>query len=83
MSELVTSTGARSLGACASRLEAGGVRVALVDVTAPDVMTGPFRVARAVSPDLQPISYGYGLERVPVARVRALVRPEAAIHPIW
>jgi hypothetical protein len=30
----------------------------LVYVTAPDVATGPFRVARALSPDLQPLSYG-------------------------
>jgi hypothetical protein len=49
-------------------------RVALVDVTSADVATGPFRVVRAISPDLRPISYGYGLER-------AGSPPE--IHPIW
>jgi ribosomal protein S12 methylthiotransferase accessory factor len=49
-------------------------RVALVDVTSADVATGPFRVVRAISPDLRPISYGYGLERAGSPR---------EIHPIW
>jgi len=53
---------------------AGALRVALVDVTSADVATGPFRVVRAVSPDLLPISYGYGLERAGSTR---------DIHPIW
>ena len=69
----------------AHRHWAAGVRVAVVDVTSADVATGPFRVARAVSPDLQPILYGYGLERIPVERIRrmkssAVVPP---INPIW
>jgi thiazole/oxazole-forming peptide maturase SagD family component len=50
------------------------LRVALVDVTSADVATGPFRVVRAISPDLRPISYGYGLERAGSSR---------EIHPIW
>src|SRR5262249_32734729 len=77
--------GERSLEACSLALERAGIRVALVDVTAPDVATGPFRVVRAVSPDLQPISYGYGFERVPVERVRDRVErvDRRAIHPIW
>jgi ribosomal protein S12 methylthiotransferase accessory factor len=75
----------RTLASCASELEAAGVRVALVDVTSPDVATGPFRVVRAVSPDLQPISYGYGFDRRPVARIhaRGLASQVPAIHPIW
>lgn len=82
--ELLTWEGERSLEALASSMDAAGIRVALVDATAPDVATGPFRVVRAVSPDLQPISYGYGLERVPVERAhtRALAEP-CSIHPIW
>jgi ribosomal protein S12 methylthiotransferase accessory factor len=77
--------GERSLEACASALEQAGVPLALVDVTAADVATGPLRVVRAVSPDLQPISYGYGCERVPVERIRSRAeKAEApAIHPIW
>ena len=46
-----------------------GVRVAIVDVTSPDVATCAFTVARAVSPDLQPMSYGFGLYGLPVGQV--------------
>jgi ribosomal protein S12 methylthiotransferase accessory factor len=75
----------RSLAQCAAALTGAGVRVALVDVTSPDVATGPFRVIRAVSPDLQPISYGYGLDFQPVERVRrlGLAANIPPIHPIW
>lgn len=75
----------RSLKDCASSLKTAGVRVALIDVTSADVATGPFRVMRAVSPDLQPIWYGYGLERTPVERVRNIgVRTDIPpINPIW
>ena len=72
----------RSLERCA---EAASVRVALVDVTSPDVATGPFHVVRAVSPDLQAISYGYGFERPPVKRIQArgLASQIPPICPIW
>ena len=75
----------RSLAACSEELQAAAVRVALVDVTSPDVATGPFRVIRAISPDLQPLWYGYGFEREPVRRVRALgiARELPPVHPIW
>lgn len=75
----------RSLTNCASQLDAAGVRVALVNVTSADVATGPFCVVRAVSPDLQPISYGYGLERSLVERIGTLKLASdiPAIHPIW
>ena len=78
------SEGKRSLADCALALADAGVRVALVDVTSADVATSPFSVVRAVSPDLQPISYGYGLERTPVRRIRDRVLLEGPpIHPIW
>lgn len=75
----------RSLVKCASELDAAGVRVALVNVTSADVATGPFCVVRAVSADLQTLSYGYGLERGPVERIRTLklASETPAIHPIW
>lgn len=83
----LTAEGApeRSLASCASALDSAGVRVALVDVTSPDVATGPFHVMRAVSPDLQSISFGYGLDRRPVERVRfrGLAAGIPPIHPIW
>lgn len=72
----------RSLDDCVSALTAAGVRVALVDVTSADVATGPFRVMRAVSADLQPIWYGYGLERKPVRRLK-LAADIPPINPIW
>ena len=81
------SPSAFALGANELRmaLEAAGIRIALVDVTSADVATGPFRVVRAVSPDLQPISYGYGLDREPVnrLRMRGLASDAPPIHPIW
>jgi ribosomal protein S12 methylthiotransferase accessory factor len=75
----------RSLANCAATLRAAGVRVALVDVSSPDVATGPLRVVRAISPDLQPISYGYGLDYQPGKRIRqlGLATHVPAIHPIW
>ncbi|MEO5902503.1 MAG: YcaO-like family protein [Gemmatimonadaceae bacterium] len=75
----------QSLAACASQLKKAKVRIATVDVTSADVATGPFRVVRAVSPDLQPIWYGYGLERqqVPRVRVHTLSAEAPPIHPIW
>ena len=73
----------RSLAACARVLAAADVRVALVDITSADVTT--FCVMRAVSPDLQPISFGYGLDRLPVPRLAALGIPTTKdeIAPIW
>ena len=75
----------RSLETCVSALKTAGLRLALVDVTAADVATGPFRVMRAVSPDLQPIWYGYGLERTIVERIRKLGLADdiPPINPIW
>ena len=75
----------RSLQDCVAALTKASVRVALIDVTSADVATGPFRVVRAVSPDLQPIWYGYGMERSPVERIRKmkLASDVPAINPIW
>jgi ribosomal protein S12 methylthiotransferase accessory factor len=75
----------RSLDALASGLVAAGARVALVDVTSPDTATHPLWVMRAVSPDLQPISFGYGLERLSVPRLAAICTAsnEHRIAPIW
>ncbi|MCC7376036.1 MAG: TOMM precursor leader peptide-binding protein [Verrucomicrobiales bacterium] len=85
LADLKANRRARSLKDCAAALSAAGVRVAVVNVASADVATGPFQVWRAVSPDLQPISYGFGLDR---QRVRGL-RPRrggarsGGIHPIW
>ncbi|MEO6237952.1 MAG: TOMM precursor leader peptide-binding protein [Vicinamibacterales bacterium] len=70
---------------CADALKAAGIRVAVVDVTSADVEAGPFRVVRAVSPDLQPISYGAGMDRLPVDRIRTmgLSVPIPPVQPVW
>lgn len=75
----------RSLNDCVVALKHAGVRVALVDMTSPDVATGPFRVMRAVSPHLQPIWYGYSLERKVVNRISNLGVDSnlPPINPIW
>jgi ribosomal protein S12 methylthiotransferase accessory factor len=85
MRDLSRTRPATPLRHCASALAASGIRVAIVDVTSADVATGPFRVARAVSPDLQPISFGYGMDRVPVARLRkmGISAPIPPIQPVW
>ncbi|WP_018686459.1 YcaO-like family protein [Actinokineospora enzanensis] len=73
-----------SVADLAGQLGRAGARVAVVDVTSPDVATSPFRVVRAVSPDLQPISYGHGNDRAPVARLRhSGAQLRDVVHPIW
>jgi ribosomal protein S12 methylthiotransferase accessory factor len=75
------SVATRSLKDCAVALDKAGVRVALVDVTSADVATGPFSVMRAVSPDLQPIWYGHGLDRI---HHKLKIAPDVPpINPIW
>jgi len=75
------SVAKRSLEDCATALDEAGVRVALVDVTSADVATGPFSVMRAVSPDLQPIWYGFGLDRI--HKKLKIVSDVPPINPIW
>jgi len=57
----------------------------LADVTSADLALTPFTVMRAVSPDLQPISFGHGLDRALTRTLakRAVSLPEAWISPIW
>jgi len=75
----------RSLPVCTAALKSAGIRVALVDVTSPDIRSTPFKVVRAVSPDLQPISFGYGLDRETVPRLAGsqVVLAAHEISPIW
>lgn len=75
---------ASDLSPCRIAAGAAGLEIAIVDVTSPDVRTGPFRVARAVSPDLQGISYGFGFGRLPVSRIAdGGVLRTGAVHPVW
>jgi ribosomal protein S12 methylthiotransferase accessory factor len=48
-----------------------GVRIAIADVTTPDLEDSPFRVVRALARGLQPLHYGVGFERALTRRVKA------------
>jgi ribosomal protein S12 methylthiotransferase accessory factor len=54
------------------RLAAAGLRVAIVDVTSPDLAETPFRVARALGAGFQQIHFGHGLERLGNPRLLAM-----------
>lgn len=61
-----------SVAACSARLEQAGVKVAVVDVTSPDLRNSPFRVARAVGLDVQPIHFGERYRRLRNSRLETL-----------
>ncbi|WP_437596762.1 TOMM precursor leader peptide-binding protein [Sorangium sp. So ce590] len=61
-----------TLSELARRVEAAGLRVAIVDVTSPDLAPTPFRVARALGPDFQQIHFGHELARLGNPRLRAM-----------
>jgi ribosomal protein S12 methylthiotransferase accessory factor len=61
-----------SLGALGERIQAAGLRVAIVDVTSPDLLSTPFRVARALGPDFQQIHFGHLLARLGNPRLSAI-----------
>jgi ribosomal protein S12 methylthiotransferase accessory factor len=61
-----------SVAACAARLDKAGVRVAVVDVTSPDLIESPFRVARAIGLDVQPIHFGERFRRLANPRLTKL-----------
>lgn len=70
-----------TLEACVSALNAAGIRAAAVDVTPADIATTPYRVVRAVASGLQPIHFGYGMQRC--GRERLDWNARAALpHPI-
>ena len=48
---------------CLAALKARGIRIAVVDVTSPDLGGQPFRVARALGTNVQPIHFGHHLTR--------------------
>ncbi len=66
-------------GECAALFAREGVRVAIADVTSPDVAAGPFRVARALGEDVQPIHFGHALGQV--ANPRLARRLARGLHP--
>jgi ribosomal protein S12 methylthiotransferase accessory factor len=70
---------------CAERLAKGGLSVAIVDVTSPDVAGSPFRVARALGMDMQPIHFGHRFARLANPRLKSFLGNRALNphpHPI-
>lgn len=75
----------QNAGDLRQRLLAANVDVAIVDVTAPDIALSPFRVARAVGVNMQPIHFGEQYKRVDNPRMRRLLKGRAVNmnpHPI-
>jgi ribosomal protein S12 methylthiotransferase accessory factor len=64
---------------------AADVRIAIADVTTPDLLDSPFRVVRAIARGLQPIHYGAGMERALTPHVQTLLAghpPNCAPAPV-
>jgi ribosomal protein S12 methylthiotransferase accessory factor len=74
-----------SLDRCAQVLASNGIRIAIADVTAPDVARSPFRVVRALGTYVQPLHCGFGLERLANLRLRALLKTDinTDLHPLY
>ncbi|MHB8732207.1 MAG: TOMM precursor leader peptide-binding protein [bacterium] len=70
-----------SLRVCVARLNAAGVRAAVVDVTSPDVAGSPFRVARGLATGLQPLDFGFRLRRTINPRLGAMLTGRVNPHP--
>jgi ribosomal protein S12 methylthiotransferase accessory factor len=66
------------------RLTDAGVRVAIADVTSPDLEGSGFRVARALGVDVQPIDFGFSLRRLTNLRLKKLLvgEPNPYPHPL-
>ena len=73
-----------SLALVVTRLSEAGLRVAVIDVTSPDLRGTPFFVVRAVGPDFQPIHFGHGEARLGNPRLHALTAsaPNPDPHPM-
>jgi ribosomal protein S12 methylthiotransferase accessory factor len=70
---------------CIERLAKAGLSVAIVDVTSPDVAGTPFRVARALGVDMQPIHFGSKLARLANPRLKSFLGNRALNphpHPV-
>jgi ribosomal protein S12 methylthiotransferase accessory factor len=73
-----------SLAACVQQMLAINVRVAIADVTSPDIAGSPFRVVRALAAGMQPIDFGFDLRRQPCPRLARMLRdriPNPNPHP--
>jgi ribosomal protein S12 methylthiotransferase accessory factor len=70
---------------CIDRLDQAGLRIAIADVTSPDLSNTPFRVARALGEYIQQIDFGHHMRRLANPRLKALLEgrePNPLPHPI-
>jgi len=56
------------------RLRDAGVRVAVKDLTPPDVAKSPFRIVRALGTMLQPMHFGFGRSRACCPRLKLMAK---------
>lgn len=70
-----------SLEACMERIREAGVRFAAVDVTSPDIVGSPFRVARALGTNIQPIDFGFKRRRLGNPRLKTLLTSGVNPYP--
>lgn len=70
-----------SLRSCVERLTAANIRVAIADVTSPDIAASPFRVVRALGTDIQQIHFGFKLRRLANPRLKAMINHGLNPHP--
>ncbi|WP_437979195.1 TOMM precursor leader peptide-binding protein [Sorangium sp. So ce295] len=61
-----------SLSELARRVTAAGLRIAIVDVTSPDLAATSFRVARALGPEFQQIHFGHEVAQLGNPRLRSM-----------
>ncbi|WP_437903372.1 TOMM precursor leader peptide-binding protein [Sorangium sp. So ce327] len=61
-----------SLSELTRRVQAAGLRIAIVDVTSPDLAVTPFRVVRALGPAFQQIHFGHQLAQLGNPRLRSM-----------
>ncbi len=76
-----TGSAAGDIALCVEALARAGCRAAYVDITTPDLEEFPIRVARVVVTGLQPIHFGYGMERLGGRRAPR-EDPNPAPHPL-
>lgn len=67
------------LGEVVARVRAAGLRIAVVDVTSPDLAATPFRVARALGADFQQIHFGHAVAHL--GNPRLIARAAHGINP--
>jgi ribosomal protein S12 methylthiotransferase accessory factor len=81
---------AQDLAYCAGELAANGHRPAFVELTTPDLVDYGMHVVRVIVPELQPVHFGYGQERLGGERLFKLpqqlgftesVRSETDLNP--